>query len=150
MAVFASPLQLDTYLIDEITVKANPAFDPSVEEFEGKIAVAPQHLILKEDGNYHQLVLAVSYIPREDDETKLPYVVEITGRGFYRFEGSDMTADDQRQMLVLNGSSILYGLLRAEVAHVTALGRYGTMLLPTVNLVEAFRGSVLQATEPAE
>ena len=133
-----SPLQLDAYFIDEITAKVNTAFDPTTQEYLGQLTVSPQHLIRTDDGDHHQLVLTVTYLPQEGSEASLPYYVEITARGFYHWEGADLDDDQRNRMLALNGSSILYGLMRAEVAQVTALGQHGTMLLPTVNLLEAF------------
>lgn len=140
-------LQLDAYFIDEILIKANPDYDPVGEEIGGEITVTPQHLTRKDDESYHQLVLAITYLPREGAEANIPYRVEITGRGYFHFDDPDVAEDDRRRTLMLNGSSILFGLLRAEVAHTTALGRYGAILLPPVDLIEAFRrrGQQLEA-----
>jgi preprotein translocase subunit SecB len=41
-------------------------------------------------------------------------------------------------LVIVNGAAILFGLLRGQVAQVTAMSHYGTFLLPPVNLVEAF------------
>ena len=69
------------------------------------------------------------------------------GRAFFHFDDPDLPDVEKSRIIKLNGASILFGLLRAEVAHVTALGRYGPMLLPAVNLIEAFRA---RSREPAE
>ncbi len=82
-----------------------------------------EHLRRRGDDGRRQLVLSVAFLPREGAETRLPYQVE------------------------LNGASILSGLLRAKVAHMIALGPYGPMLLPAVNLIEGFRARSREAAE---
>ncbi|MBU2602657.1 MAG: protein-export chaperone SecB [Actinobacteria bacterium] len=113
----------------------------------GDLEVVPQHLRRRGDDDRHQLILSVAFLPREGAETQLPYHVEMKGRAFFHFDDPDLPDVEKSRMIKLNGASILFGLLRAEVAHVTALGRYGPMLLPAVNFIEAFRG---RSREPAE
>ncbi len=142
-----SSLQLDRYFIDEISVRVNPAYDRSVTAFEGDLDVFPQHLRRGGDDDRHQLILSVAFLPREGAETQLPYHVEMKGRAFFHFDDADLPDVEKSRMIKLNGASILFGLLRAEVAHVTALGRYGPMLLPAVNLMEAFRARSRELAE---
>ena len=113
----------------------------------GDLDVVPRHLRRWGDDDRHQLILSVAFLPREGAETQLPYHVEMKGRAFFHFDDPDLPDVEKSRMIKLNGASILLGLLRAEVAHVTALGRYGPMLLPAVNLMEAFRA---RSREPAE
>jgi preprotein translocase subunit SecB len=136
MEVQTAPLQLEAYFIESLSMKSNPQFDPSVESYEGQIAVEPQHLVNVGNENLHQLVLRVKYVPKQGAETRLPYSIDITGRGFFAFTEPDMPRERRVEMLALNGTSILFGLLRAEVAHVTALGESGSILLPAVNLAQ--------------
>ncbi len=133
-----SSLRLDRYFVDEISVRVNPVFDTSVTAFEGDLDVVPQHLRRGGDDR-HELMLLVAFLPREGAETQLPYHVEMKGRAFFHFDDPDLPDGEKSRMIKLNGASILFGLLRAEVAHVPALGRYGPMLLPAVNLIETFR-----------
>lgn len=137
MEVQTAPLQLEAYFIESLSMKTNPEFDPTVESYEGHIAVEPQHLVNVGNEDLHQLVLRVKYSPKQGAEARLPYSIDVTGRGFFAFTEPDMTRERRIEMLALNGTSILYGLLRAEVAHVTALGVSGSMLLPAVNLAQS-------------
>jgi preprotein translocase subunit SecB len=137
MEVQSAPLQLEAYFIEALSMKTNPQFDPSVESYEGRITVEPQHLVNVGNEALHQLVLRVKYSPREGAEARLPYSIDVTGRGFFAFTEPDMTRERRVELLAFNGTSILYGLLRAEVAHVTALGVSGSMLLPAVNLAQS-------------
>ena len=130
-------LQLEAYFIEALSMRGNELFDPSVHEYEGDISVEPQHLVRKGNDRMHQLVLRVAYQPRLGAEARLPYSVDVTGRGFFSFSVEDLSKQEKIELLAYNGMSILYGLLRAEVAHVTALGQSGPLLLPTVNLASA-------------
>jgi len=129
-------LQLEAYFIDNLSMKTNALFDPSVQSYQGDISVEPRHLVRKNSEDVHQLVLRIKYVPRQGAETCLPYSIDITGRGFFSFSDPELTSERRFEMLAFNGTSILFGLLRAEVAHSTALGAWGSMLLPTVNLAQ--------------
>lgn len=129
-----APLRLEAYFIESISMDTNPQFDPDVESYEGHISVEPEILMRKVDDGVRQLVLRVRYLPKPEREGGLPYSIDVTGRGFFSFPDPEMSEEQRFQMLVFNGTSILFGLLRAEVAHITALGAAGSMLLPAVDL----------------
>lgn len=129
-----APLRLEAYFIASISMDTNQQFDSDVESYEGDISVEPEILMRKVDDSVRQLVLRVRYMPKHDREGGLPYSIDVTGRGFFSFPDSGMAEEQRFQMLVFNGASILFGLLRAEVAHITALGAAGSMLLPAVDL----------------
>lgn len=131
-----APLRLEAYFIENISMETNPQFDPMVDEYEGHISVEPEILVRKTDDGVRQLVLRVRYVPKPDGEGGLPYSIDVTGRDFFSFPDPDLPEEQRFQMLIFNGASILFGLLRAEVAHITALGAAGSMLLPTVNLTQ--------------
>lgn len=135
----ASPLQLEDYFIEELSMQINHAFDVETDTLDGDISVEPQHLVRSDDTGHHQVAMTVAYVPREGAEEKLPYSIRVSGRAFFRLDDSGLTKAERKKTVILNGSSILFGLLRAEVAHVTSLGPWGRILLPTINLIDAFR-----------
>jgi preprotein translocase subunit SecB len=143
-----TPLQLNSYCIDQLRVEANPKYDGR-QVRTGTIAVDPQHLLSAKDSEKHQLVLSVTFGCVKNDPKGAPYTGKIVGRAFFRLVPSDLSEQDRASLVLLNGSAILFGLLRAQVAQVTALGPNGTFLLPPVNLVEAFRAR-LETAERAE
>jgi preprotein translocase subunit SecB len=130
----ASPLQLESYQIDRLSVEA-------VEEHDGsqsgvlEIAVDPTTLHRKDDPCAHQIVLDVKFRPAEIGSA--PYAGRIVGRAFFHVS-EELDEQAAQNYVLFNGSAILFGLLRAQVAQVTALGPWGTLLLPSVNLVEMF------------
>jgi len=97
-----------------------------------------------DDPDSHQIVLDVKFKPAATGAA--PYKGRIVGRGFFRITEELDEAAIARYVL-LNGSAILLGLLRAHVAQTTALGRWGQFLIPPVNLVEAFQNAAVLARE---
>jgi len=133
----STPLQLSGYCVDLLKVEANARFDKR-REITVSVGVDPQALHHAKDPALHQIVLTVSFERAKGDPKGTPYTGKIVGRGFFRLEPSDLSDADKANLVLLNGSSILLGLLRAQVAQVTALGSNGVFLLPPVNLVEVF------------
>jgi preprotein translocase subunit SecB len=132
-----SPLRLDHYLIDSVEIEANTAYDRR-DELVGTMDVDPQHLLHKERPDVHQLVLTVAFGLSDEDPSGAPYTGRIVGRAYFHLEGEDLSEQDKVNLIVVNGAAILYGLLRGQVAQITAMSHFGSFLLPPVNLVEAF------------
>ncbi|MDP2181108.1 MAG: protein-export chaperone SecB [Actinomycetota bacterium] len=143
-----SPLQLDGYRIDKLLVEANLGFDRR-DEFTGTMDVDPEHMLHTEQEDVHQLRLTVTFGLSDDDPDGTPYTGEIVGRAFFHLEAADLEEVDKARLIIVNGSAILYGLLRAQIAQVTALSHYGAFLLPPINLVETFRAKAEAAESQA-
>ena len=93
------------------------------------------------------MALSVRFGPAEG--SCAPYRGEIAGRAFFRVTDED-DLDKAANLVAFNGASILFGLLRGQVAQVTAFARWSTFLMPPVNLVEAFAKAFEREDEPAE
>lgn len=130
-----TPLQLDAYVVDVLEIETLQEFDQTRGVIGLNIDVKPEHLVCDTDPLSHQLVLSVPFEPSEDGSA--PYRGRIVGRGFFSVS-TELDLEQTAQYVIGNGSAILLGLLRAQVAQVTALGRWGTFLLPPVNLQAAF------------
>jgi preprotein translocase subunit SecB len=128
--------RLDHYQIESVAVAQNEAFDSSLVVHTGDISsainIAPH---LKEPGKY-RLTLEVQVKPKSKKEKEFfPYGVSIRGRAFFSFK-EPCLADQAEHTLRVNGAAILYGLLRAQVAQITAQSVHGQFLLPTMDFVE--------------
>jgi len=143
-----SPLLLDRFLVDRIHVEANSDYDKR-DELVLTLDVDPQHLRHNEDPDVHQLILAVRFGRTEEDSAGTPYFGEAVGRAFFHIEGKDLSEKEKAELVLMNGAAILYGLLRGQIAQITAMSHFGTFLLPPTNLVEAFRNK-LAAGKPTE
>ena len=90
--------------------------------------------LFSNDQNDHQIrmVLRVEVIPdcKEESQT-CPYEIKAEIEGYFTF--SDELSDKQMGYLTrVNAATILYGILRGEVANVTGSFPSGKFLLPTV------------------
>jgi len=67
----------------------------------------------------------------------LPYSFDATISGL--FIPQEGVSDEQNARLIrLNGSAMLYGVIRGLLATVSGVGPYGPITLPSVNLVDFF------------
>ncbi len=133
-----TPLQLDAYCVDRFEVIALDGFKQARGSVELAIDVEPKHLTKSDDSLAHQLALDVRFAPK--GRGSAPYRGRIAGRAFFHV-ADDLDEEATARFVLVNGSAILLGLLRAHIAQATALGRWGPLLLPPVNLIEAFATS---------
>jgi preprotein translocase subunit SecB len=139
-----SPLELDTYLIDHIDVSVNVDFDPE-SEMTADVSLFPSHLTNNDRPEYHQLVLDVRFSAPEDTPKSYPYSGRIVGRGVFHVGSGATTPEEAAQLVLVNGTAILLGLLRAHISQVTALGLHGQLLLPAMNIVQAWEEAATAA-----
>ena len=137
--------RLDHYLIDHVLVVQNEGYDAALESHTGDVAaninVAPNN----KDPNRYRIVLDVKVSPTAKQEKAFfPYKVAIKGRGFFAIKDAS-SPEEVDKFLRCNGAAILYGLLRAQVAQITAQSVHGQFLLPTMNFVEAAKNANLEA-----
>lgn len=129
--------QLENYKIEHVVVVLNEAYDASLPSHTGNIASSLNVAPHKQDPLRFRLTLDVRIDPTEKREKEFfPYRIAIKGRAAFVFkEGCGREEVDK--FMRLNGASILYGLLRAQIAQITAQSVHGQFLLPTVNFTEA-------------
>jgi preprotein translocase subunit SecB len=89
----------------------------------------------REKGDLRIVTLQVTF--GSEDASHCPYVGRVKGTGIFTLaDGTDK--DEAEQLVILNGTSMVFGMLRGIVAQITAQGWHGSMLLPTVNFIEFF------------
>lgn len=137
--MLSTPLQLNGYELTHFSVHAREEFDGR-KGYACSVAVDPTHLVNRENPGVHQLILRVEVCASAEDPAGAPYDIEIEGRAIVQVaEDSGLDDNQLRKLVVLNGSSILLGILRGHVSQLTASGPAGMFLLPAVNLVEVFQ-----------
>lgn len=144
-----SPMQLNNYFVEEISIKENPAFDssPDVERHIGTINCALNFAKGIDVADHFKVQMIVSVEPSTIPPALDPYQISLTVVGFFSFPPgtSQMSDFDKDKLVSLNGSSILFGLARGLVAQATGIGQYGKYLLPPVNFLELWQKK--QSTE---
>lgn len=137
-----SPLQLLEFAFEEVSVK-------TVLGFEGKrhepgFVTAPGDLrmradtgiaLLAEHAKYSDFGLKLLLSVEPKNQNSAPYEATVGVRGTFRMhQMADMKdGDERRKRALVNGVSILYGLVRDMVCTVTSRSSHGQMLLPTLN-----------------
>jgi preprotein translocase subunit SecB len=137
-----SPLQLLEYSFDGVSITPVDGFDNSKRDpllvfapndmklqSEVGLAVLQEHKDLSDYGL--RLILALG--PKETVAT--PYEVRVSVVGSVRMQGGG-TPEQRQKLALVNGISLLCGVVRDLVASVTSRSRYGQMLLPTLNFAK--------------
>ena len=130
-------LRLDHYQIEYVAVAQNDGYDAALSSHTGDISSSINISPHKKDPSRYRLRLEVQVKPTAKKEKEFfPYQVAIKGRAFFDIKDAS-SPEETNKFLRLNGAAILYGLLRAQVAQITAQSVHGQFLLPTMNFVEA-------------
>lgn len=129
-------IQLNRYQIESVSVSPNDQFVPDLKSLTGDIATTISISPHKDDKRRFRLALHVKIQRSPGKEARFfPYEIDIKGRGYFTFE-REYSPNDMEHVLRLNGASILYGLMRGQIAQITAQSVHGQFLLPTLNFVE--------------
>jgi preprotein translocase subunit SecB len=129
--------QLEQYQLASIAVCANEAFDDTLKSHGGELTTSITFASHKTDERKKRLTLDVAVRPDGKNKAAgFPYDVAIKGHAFFIFE-EPCSAEEKDHFMSMHGAAILYGLLRAQVAQITAQSVNGQFLLPTMNFAEA-------------
>lgn len=141
--------QLSHYQIESVTITPNETFDVSLPAHTGDIQAGITISPHNQDHAKYLLTMDIQIRPASKTEKAFfPYLVGVKGRGFFLFK-EPCPNDEAQRTLRLNGASILYGLLRAQVAQITAQSIHGQFLLPAMNFVELAKNHQTPAPETA-
>ena len=143
-----SPLQLRHLLFKKISVDAvvddsesgesdaensdETGFDFNGVTFDSSIDVKCQ-----DDETADPRAYTVNYAFRITNETgkKCPYLIEFIASGLFEVVGKVPLAE-RETFVVVNGTTLLFGVMREQIASITARGLNGMLFLPTVNFLD--------------
>ena len=141
-----SPLQLLEYTFDGVSVMpvdgyvADPKFPPALVFFPGKLAMSAETGLqqLNEEKSYSdfKVLLKLRVAPKEGNQA--PYQVQASINGVVRMhlpkvDGQD---DERRVRALVNGVSLLYGVIREMVTNITSRSVHGQLLLPSLSFAD--------------
>lgn len=133
----ASPpsLNIDQFFVEEIHVKANPAYREQKKPAHETKLEASMSIKRKEKFPEFMVSIELDINKSEKDFKTNPYCIVLKIIGFFSFvKGTD--EQTMERMIRLNGSAILYGIARGVVAQATCNSIHDKFILPTVNFVE--------------
>ncbi len=122
--------ELETFNLSKLHVEAlNSSAD---NEFSAMYSFDYNVLCRKDEPRIKKLVMQYSLVPNQEDETpRCPYAIDVEIEGVFSFP-DDTPAENIDYLCRVNGLTILYGILRGEIANVTGSFKNGKFILPTV------------------
>jgi preprotein translocase subunit SecB len=119
---------------------ADPEFSTGLVFFPGKLAISAETAlaVLGEEASYsdYGIKLTLRVAPKEDKQA--PYNVQISVRGVVRMHLTQEVnqAEERRVRALVNGVSLLYGVVRELVSNITSRSANGGMLLPSLSFAD--------------
>ena len=153
MKAVLSPLQVEFYGIDNVSVRSNESYEPEGDRVsEAKPTLEIHYTEASEEDSFF-VVMQLAITEEEEagvPEETIPYWIELEVVG--QFSVSSVQDTEKLEwMQMFNAPAILYGFARAEVAHLTEKNTYGSYMLPTVDFISmANQYAVAEPTENGE
>lgn len=127
-------LQLDSYWIEELHVKARPEIPDKRPLFDARLPrVSCEILHALEEEQVYRVDLRLVAGPKTAAST-LPYEYRLKMTGIFSFPPGT-PAEKRERLIHISGPAMLYGFARAVIAQATALGPHGEYILPSLNFV---------------
>lgn len=132
-----SPLQLKHYTLTEVAIKPYegyvsdgdaeyPSFDDV--DFASSVEFGPAHRKGEEDRGLWGIRLHLTC--KATEENSFPYQFNVGAAGV--FDGDNLPEEEKSNLVLVNGTSLLYGVLRDEILRLTSRMFNGPVMLPTV------------------
>lgn len=154
-----SPLQLIEYAFDDVNIKAVDGYKPD-EEYSTNLVFFPGKLnmsadtgitLLSEEKNYSDFGISLTFRVSPREGKGAPYVAEVTARGVVRMHLTQEKdqAEERRVRALVNGVSLLFGVIREMIASVTSRSKYGQFLLPALNFADLANAAPMEPAPKA-
>lgn len=157
-----SPVRLEHYHLTSLSIIQNDAFSPqSDDSLYPKFADADYQIGVRlgepeENGSKRFLVhLELSGNPKEG--RPFPYSFAIGGDAIIGFHGQEKDDSLVRDLVLVNGASMLYSALREVLLSTTSRFPNGPLMLPSANFIELRQGNksqqqamALETTKPQD
>lgn len=122
--------ELETFNLSKLHVEALNSSDGS--EFSAMCSFDYNVLCCSDNLRIKKLVMQYSLAPNQEDEKlRCPYAIDVEIEGVFSFP-DDTPEENIDYLCRVNGLTILYGILRGEIANVTGSFKNGKFILPTV------------------
>lgn len=133
-------IQFEKYIIKSIDFKLNPTYIPDPDESEIEIDIALNHKLAMDPNESKAELSLLCELSKEYEADNRPFYISIEIVGIFLYD-TDIDSEDQKQLLLINGSAILFPYLRATISMITMLSSIPTFVLPTINIVNLIKNS---------
>ena len=132
-----SPLQLQRYLVTDISCSANQNYNPEAE-WAGAMEnfTVESTAVRLEDQpktSSHSWSVEMVITQKSQKDQNFPYRFHVNLVGVFAFSEGARNAEEENQFVRVNGSSMLYGIAREVIRSLTAAGPWGAVILPTIS-----------------
>lgn len=139
MKMQTSPLQLKEYQFTQVQVVARedvPAQD-GIADIDGVTIEERIQWGIADADTDNPLAYGLKLFIGINNESgkKVPYNVGVELQGLFVFDQS-VPLEKRESLLMVNGSAILYSVIREQVLSLTARSVFGPLMLPTVNFLD--------------
>lgn len=141
-----SPLQLLEYTFYGVSVMpvdgyvADPEFSAGLVFFPGKLALSADTglALLTEEASYSDFGVRLTLRVGPKEDSLAPYQIEVSVRGVMRMHLTQSIgqAEERRVRALVNGASLLYGVVREMVSNITSRSAHGQLLLPSLSFAD--------------
>lgn len=146
-----SPLQLKHYHFKALSIRSMPDFDMDAADYGGTPyphmkpeRIATRIILGTATDTQKQNFLVELHLAYEPEPGELfPYTVHTEVEGIFELDSAE-PQDEQKQIVAVNGASLLVGAIREQILSLTARHQYGPVLIPSLS----FRG-LQSKTTPA-
>lgn len=124
-------MEFISYKVEKISYVLNEAYN-SEKVSNGFPNIAINIARSEKNRNKFNIILGVKY----GLENNLPYLVEIIIRGFFETNDELKNDDTKLQVVLSNGSAIMYPYMRSLITDITSKSDFSAIILPTINFYE--------------
>jgi preprotein translocase subunit SecB len=139
-------LNINDYVVEELTVKGNGDYKKPAKEQEGQIDIS-FNARRKGKEPLFMITMTIELNKSKQAFANNAYYVFLKINGFFGFP-KETGEETMQKMISLNGLVMLYGIARGVVAQATANGAHGKFVLPAVNFVELIKTGSITKSEP--
>ena len=134
MKAILSALQLDSYVIDSVSVESNDSYTP---DHDRSVIARPRISIGVEGAEDRTYVTLVVYVDEESCPEvpwdAVPYRIRLLIMGDFSV-AEDVEKKQTDYLVNFAGPAVLYGIARRIVSGLTQCAPYGEYLLPSIDL----------------
>lgn len=129
-----SPLQLNAYHIEDISMNLGPDIE-NHQNIAIRVDTQTQFRRIPEDDKHMMIEMRVTVSPNNDEsDANLDFRIELTAHGFFTYLKSFSDPQDMPSEAGVTGVSLLFGMIRAEIAKLTAQTRMKQpLILPALD-----------------
>jgi len=139
-------LNINDYVVEELTVKGNADYQKPAKEQQGQIDIAFKAKRKGKEPSF-MITMIIELNKSKQAFANNAYYVYLKINGFFGFP-KDTPEEIMQKMIGLNGLVMLYGIARGVVAQATANGAHGKFVLPAVNFIELIKQNKKASDEP--